>query len=166
MTFQTAINVQQAPAVAGDFASANPRNSMISRPGGFVAGTNGVTVGLFVWQDTSTGTILANTGTGAPNGFMHREMNATNYTYLSNGTMLIPANQGIGGMFDAGDFWCKNAGAGSVTVGQKAFANNTNGTISFANTGATVSGSTETKWYARSAGATGELIIISTTSPT
>ncbi|WP_252720287.1 phage cement protein, partial [Acinetobacter baumannii] len=59
----------------------------------------------------------------------------------------------------------KNAGAGAVTKGMKAFANNTNGSVSFAAAGAPVSGSTETKWYAHTAGAAGELIKISNTVP-
>ena len=37
----------RAPAVAGDFASANPRAATVSPEGGFVAGAAGVTVGRF-----------------------------------------------------------------------------------------------------------------------
>jgi hypothetical protein len=161
MTFQTSVNMVQAPAVAGDFASVNPRHSVLSVPGGFVAGAGGVTVGLFCWADTATGTILLNTGTGVPTGFLHRNMQALNYVYLSDATMLVPAGMGIGDLFNEGDFWVHNAGASAVTIGMKAFANTTNGTISFAATGATVAGSVETKWFAMSIGAAGELIKMS-----
>jgi hypothetical protein len=165
MPFQTQVYTTQAPAVAGDFASANPRHSTLSVPGGFIAGAAGLTVGLFAWADTATGTVLLNTGTGAPTCFVHRELNADITTYLSEYGMTIPGGKYVGEMFSSGDFFAKNAGAGAVTKGLKAFANNTNGTISFAATGATVAGATETKWYAHTAGAAGELIKISSTIP-
>lgn len=47
MGFQTKVNRQQAPAIAGDFASANPRASMLATEGTLVAGVSGVTVGVF-----------------------------------------------------------------------------------------------------------------------
>ena len=165
MPFQTQIQTTQAPAVAGDFASANPRHSTLSVPGGFIAGPSGLTVGLFAWADTATGTILANSGTGTPSCFVHRELNADITTYLAEFGMTIPPGKYVGEMFSSGDFWAKNAGAGAVTKGMKAFANTTNGTISFAATGATVAGAVETKWYAHTAGAAGELIKISSTVP-
>ncbi len=158
MPFQTSVNLTQAPAVAGDFASANPRHSVLSVPGGFVAGAAGLTIGLFAWADSATGTVLLNSGTGAPTGFVHRDLQALITTYLAEYGMTIPAGFGVGELFNGGDFWVKDAGASAVTIGMKAFANNTNGTISFAAAGATVSGSTETKWYAQTAGAAGELI--------
>jgi hypothetical protein len=158
MAFQTTLNVDQAPGIAGDFCSVNPRHSALSMPGGYVAGPNGVTVGLFVWADTATGKILSNSGTGAPTAFMHRNLQALVTAYPSTFGMTIPAGQGIGEMFKGGDFWMKNAGSGAVAIGMKAFANNTNGTVSYAAAGATVTGSTETKWYAQSIGAAGELI--------
>ncbi|GBU18034.1 MULTISPECIES: hypothetical protein [Methylobacterium] len=165
MPFQTQVYTTQAPAVAGDFASANPRHSALSVPGGFVAAAAGLTVGLFAWADSSTGTILANTGTGAPTCFVHRELNADFYVQSAEYGMTIPGGKYVGEMFSGGDFFAKNAGAGAVTKGMKAFANNTNGSVSFAAAGATVSGSTETKWYAHTAGAAGELIKISNTVP-
>ncbi len=163
MPFQQTINVNQAPAIAGDFASANPRHSALSVPGGYVAGPQGLTIGLFAWADTATGTVLANAGTGAPTGFVHRNLQAMITTYLAEFGMTIPAGFEVGDLFDAGAFFAKNAGAGAVTRGMKAFANNTNGTVSFAAAGATVAGSTETRWFAHSAGAAGHLIKISTT---
>jgi hypothetical protein len=163
MTFQTVVNLTQAPGVAGDFASLNPRHATLSMPGGFVAAAAGLTVGLFAWADTATGLILANTGTGVPTCFIHRNMQATNYVYLSNATMLIPGGQNVGDMFNSGDFWVKNAGAGAVTIGLKAFANLTTGVVTFAAAGATVAGAIETKWIAMSIAAAGELVKMSNT---
>jgi len=163
MAFQQNIQVTQAPAVAGDFASTNPRHSVLSVPGGFVAGASGLTVGLFAWADV-TGIILSNTGSGAPTGFLHRNLQGLIGGYLAGSGMLVPAGMGIGELFNGGDFWVKNAGAGAVTVGMKAFANNTTGAVSFAAAGATVAGSTETKWFAMTAGAAGELVKMSNTA--
>ena len=165
MAFQTSIQVTQAPGVAGDFASANPRHSQLSVPGGFVAGPNGLTVGLFAWADTATGTILSNTGTGVPTCFVHRNMQAMLTAYLQEFGMTIPAGMGVGEMFSGGDFFCKNAGSGATTIGMKAFANLTNGTVSFAAPGSTVTGAVETKWYCYTINAAGELVKISNTVP-
>ncbi len=165
MAFQTSMQVTQAPAVAGDFASANPRHSTLSVPGGFIAGASGLTIGLFAWADTGTGTILSNTGTGLPTCFVHRANQAVLGAFLQEYGMTIPAGMGVGEMFDAGDFFVKNAGAGATTISMKAFANTTNGTVSFAAAGATVSGSVETKWYCKTINAAGELCKMSSTAP-
>lgn len=165
MPFQQTIQVTQAIGVAGDFASQNPRASTLSVPGGYVAGPQGVTVGLFAWADTATGTVLSNQGSGPPTCFVHRCLNATITTYLGEYGMTIPAGQAVGEMFSGGDFFAKNSGAGACTIGMKAYANNTNGTISFAAPGATVSGAVETKWYAATNNAAGELVKITSTPP-
>lgn len=146
MAFQKSVNLVQAPGVAGDFLTANPRSSKPVGNPNLQAGPSGLTVGLFAWQD-STGTLLANTGSGAPAGFVHRELAADITTYLAEFGMMIPAGQRVGGLFNGGDFQVINAGSTTAVVGQKAFANLTNGTISFANAGAPVAGSIETKWY-------------------
>ena len=54
MPFPGQVNVVQAPAIAGDFASSNPRFVVPAGPGDMVAGSAGVTVGLFAWA-TSQG---------------------------------------------------------------------------------------------------------------
>ena len=163
MPFQSQIFTTQAPGVAGDFASTNPRHSALSIPGGFVAGPNGLTIGLFAWADTATGSILSNTGTGVPTCFIHRNLQALITTYLAEFGMTIPAGMGVGEMFSGGDFFVKNAGSNAVTIGMKAFANLTNGTITFAAPGATVTGAIETKWYAYTNNAAGELVKMSST---
>lgn len=165
MPFQSQVNLTQAPGVEGDFASANPRHSALSVEGGFVAGAGGVVVGRFAWMDAS-GKVLTSSGSGVPTGFVHREMQALISTYLTEAGLVIPAGFAVGGLFNAGDFFAKNAGAGAVTIGMKAFANNTDGSIKFAAAGATVAGCTETRFYACSAAAVGELVKISTVQPT
>jgi hypothetical protein len=165
MPFQTAVNITQAPAVEGDFCDSNPRGSVQAGQGAFVAGSNGVTIGRFAWADSSLLTV-ANTGSGVPTGFVARTGQQTLARFSAypptSGmvSMLIPAGFPLT-LHDSGGFWVRNAGAGAVTYGMKAFSNTTNGSASFAATGATVAGSVETKWYAKSAGAAGELIKMS-----
>ena len=75
-TFQTSINVVQAPGLPGDFASADPHASFVTSGAVLVATTGGVTIGCFAWVNAAQ-TLVASTGTGAPSGFVHRELQAT-----------------------------------------------------------------------------------------
>jgi hypothetical protein len=174
MTFQRSVNITQAVAVEGDFASANPRFAVPSQmtqgndgfAAGFRAGTGGVLIGRFAWADAATNSLLLNSGTGLPTGFIGRAGLAglaTNYfTAPGSATFFIPQGMGVPNVFSGGTFWAKNIGAGSVTVGMKAFTQNVagaaNGAIQFAAAGATIANFIETKWWAASLGLGGELI--------
>ena len=141
--FQTAVSVNPAPAIAGDFASTNPRHSVLAGPGGIVAGAAGLTVGRFAWLQSapvdanSAPTIANNFGFGLPSGLLARTQQALITTYLSNASMLVPAGFS-GTLFKQGDFWVKNDGATQALYGQKAFASLTTGQISFAAAGSAV----------------------------
>ena len=168
--FQRTINVDPAFAVAGDFATMNPRNSAIPTPmasagAGFVVGAGGLTIGRFAWADTATNTILLNAGTGVPTGFCHRNLQAMITNYPVTVSNVVPAGFGFGDLFSQGDFWATNTGAGAVSIGMKAFASLTTGQVQFAAPLATVAGYVETKWFAKTSGLAGELIIISDTAP-
>jgi hypothetical protein len=134
--FQQNTNVTQAPAQAGDFASRNVRHSALVTEGGYTAGPGGLTIGLFAWADPSTGLTLSNSGLGAPTGFVHREEQALITAFLGQAGYVIPAGFGVGGLFDSGDCWVKNAGTGAVIPGMKAYANNTTGAVTFGSAGA------------------------------
>jgi hypothetical protein len=144
MPFQTQVGVQPAVAVAGDFASSNPRNSVLAGAGGLVAGANGVTVGRFAWaiaplDDVGAPTTVNNTGTGAVTGFVHREQQALITTYLAEASMLIPAGFPLT-LFSTGDFWVKNEGTTTAVPGMKAYADFANGAARFAATGNPIGG--------------------------
>jgi hypothetical protein len=171
MGFQTQVYVQPSPAVEGDFASANPRASVLAGPGSLVAGPDGVTVGRFAWttsngeENINTGetdfyNVASNTGTGAPSGFVHREQQALITQWLAEATLLIPAGFAVT-LHQAGDFWTRNAGNAATAAGQKVFANLTDGSAIPGAAGATVAGAVETKWLVMSAAAPGELMKIS-----
>ncbi len=133
--FQTFMNILPPVAVAGDFASQNPRAACLGASGlAYVAGSSGVTVASFVWAD-STNTLLSNTGTGAPRGFVAREQQGMLEQYLQSNSMLIPAGFPVTA-YSAGDFWgLTNSPA---TIGQKVFASLVDGSISTAAAGATI----------------------------
>lgn len=158
MGFQTQVNLTPAPAVAGDFASSNPRASVVSPEGGFVAGAAGCTVGRFAWIQSDGRTIL-NTGTGAPDGFVHRDMQALITAYLGEASNVIPVGFPVV-LHRSGDFYATNTVAAS-TRGQKAFAKLADGTMQPAAAGATVSGFVETPFAIGRAAAAGELTVIS-----
>ncbi len=145
------INTVQAPAVAGDFCSHNPRWSVNAGPGGLVAGVGGVTVGRFAWWDAVNHTTVLNSGAGSPTGFVHREQQALITAYLSNASNVVPQGFGIT-LMSGGDFWVKNDGATEALVGQKAYADLATGKISFAATGAPTTGASVTASIAASTG--------------
>lgn len=131
--FPSQVNVVQAPAVAGDFASDNPRFTVDAGPGALVAGALGVAVGLFGWSDANN-QIVNNFGAGAPTGFVARQQQALIVNFLAEASNNIPQGLGLT-LFSGGDFWVLNSGAAAVTIGQKAYANNATGAITFAATG-------------------------------
>lgn len=140
MPFPSQVNVVPAVGVAGDFASNNPRMSVVNGPGAFIAGAAGLAVGLFAWADAQNRTV-SNFGGGAPTGFVHRAQQALITQFLGEATQVIPQGLPVT-LLSAGDVWVKNAGAGAVSIGQTAYANNSTGAVQFGSnwTGASVTG--------------------------
>lgn len=151
--FPNQVNAIQAPANEGDFASANPRGTVLAGEGALVAGrgviagalVNGIVVGRFGWlsyatvdNDEAPGTI--NTfGSGLPAGLVHRAQIGLITQYLATSSLvLLRGQQAV--LFNNGDFWIKNTGATAALVGMKAFANFVDGTAYFAAAGATPPG--------------------------
>lgn len=147
MSFPNKVYTQQAPAIAGDFASANTNKfSTLAGQGAFVAASAGLTVGAFSWVD-STGTILASTGQGQVAGFISRE--GLRADIITPGPGFPDASMVILGgsfvtAFNAGDFWAVNNGSAAVTNGQKAYANYVNGLVTFGATGTPPTSATAT----------------------
>jgi hypothetical protein len=147
MPFQTSVATVPAPAVAGDFASSNPRFFVPAGPGGLVTGAAGVTVARFAWLQPSpldpngAPMIVNNFGSGQPAGLVHRSQQALLTIYLAETSMLIPPGFGIT-LFSGGDMWVKNDGTTEVIYDSFAYANFADGKVSFgaAASGATASG--------------------------
>ena len=134
--FPTQVNVQPGVAVAGDFASTNPRHVVLAGAGGLVAGAAGVTVGRFAWlstaavDDVGAPTLVNNFGSGPDAGFVHREQQGLITIFLQDASMLVPTGFPVT-LFDAGDFWVKNDGTTQAQIGQFAFANFADGRATF-----------------------------------
>jgi hypothetical protein len=139
--FQTQVGVNLAPAVEGDFASANPRYTFLAGPGGLISGPSGTYVGRFAWTSSrrldgdNAPADLNNYGSGPPHGFVHREMQGLITTFLTEGGLWVPPAYPMT-LFTHGDFWVRNKGATAAQVGMKVYANPQDGTASFAATGA------------------------------
>jgi hypothetical protein len=145
--FQTQAAYNPAPAVEGDFASTNPRSTVLAGAGALVCGALGAIVGRFAWLtsaqvDSDNAPAMVNTfGTGPVAGFVHREQQGLLEVYLQESTMLVPAGFPIT-LFDAGDFWVKNNGATPALYGQKVYANYADGKATAAATGSPNGGTT------------------------
>lgn len=134
MGFPRQVNVQAAPAVAGDFCDANPRSTVDAGQGSFVAGASGLVIGAFAWVDALTNRIANSFGAGAPTGFVQRDQQALITAYLADNSMVIPPGYPCT-LFNAAGFWVLNAGSTTSAIGNKAYANNSNGSVSFGPTG-------------------------------
>lgn len=133
--FPTQVNVQPALAVSGDFASVNPRATVLATPAGLQAGSAGVTIGRFAYVDAgATVATNYNQGTAKPAGFVARRQQGLQPTIKTSYGNTILAGYPVY-LFDAGDFFVTNSGATAVTVGQKAFASYVDGSVTFAAAG-------------------------------
>lgn len=147
MGFQRQVNTTQAPGLPGDFASANPRKTVLAGEGALVAGQGviggvlqqGVVVGRFGWlsyqyaDSDNAPAVVDNFGTGLPAGLVHRSQEGLIALNIVSGlaTQLLPTGYQIT-LFDSVDLWVKNEGATACTVGMKAYASYADGSISFA----------------------------------
>jgi len=147
-SFQSQVNVNQAPGVEGDFASANPWFSLDAGPNALVAGVGGVTVGKFAWVDPS-GMYANNFGTGQPAGFVHRDQQGLITTYLQAYGMVVPEGFPVTVM-TGGDFWATSTTA--AQIGQKVYANYANGSVSVGATGTPPAGAVTTASIAAGTG--------------
>ena len=148
--FQTQVNTVPAVGVAGEFASGNPRFVVDAGPGAFVAGANGVTVGLFAWATNiaidgdGAPAVVNNFGSGPVTGFVHREQQSMITTYLAKASMVVPAGMPVT-LMSGGDFWVKNDGSTQAVPGQTCYASFTTAKASFA-AASSPSGAVSTSW--------------------
>jgi hypothetical protein len=134
--FPRLVNTQGAPAVLGDFCdgtAANVASTVDAGQGAFVAGPNGLSVGCFAWADP-TNTFLNSFGPGLPTGFFRRNQQGIITNYLAYAVMTAYPGSPCE-IFNAGGFWVLNSGTTTSAIGNKAYANNSTGQISFGVTG-------------------------------
>jgi len=145
---QTVVNTQPGLGVSGDFASTNPRFTLLVGAGGAVAGPNGVTIGAFCWattpQDADGAPATINSfGSGQVAGFVGREQQGLITQYLQDAGMLIPGGFMVT-VYTSGDFFVTNSGTSPAVPGQKVYANFANGQATAAATGSPTGGATST----------------------
>ena len=130
--FQTQVNLTPAPAVEGDFASANPRSVVLAGPGGLVSGPNGVVIGKFGWVESDFRTVNSfGSAPAAPDGFIDRPSNmpqALITQFLGIATQLVPQGMPVT-LHRSGDFWAKNLGPAALTRGAQIYAGYADGGI-------------------------------------
>jgi len=164
--FQKQVNLTPAPAVEGDFASANPRSTYLAGPGGLVAGSEGVTVAKFAWVDDVDSTTVRSYGTftGKPSGFVHREQQGLITDYLAESGMKVQQGFPIT-LYTEGDFWAKVTGATAATVGAAVYATYATGaiTIGSAATGASTTASIGATFTASAGSPSTKLVVTSVT---
>ncbi len=131
MGFQKIVNQQPAPAVAGDFASNNPRTSLVPAvEAGLVAGDANVRVGYFAWAANDGkvySSLAAATTAGGPTiGFVGRQPNipsALITTFLAESIMTLQVGMPVT-LQTSGDYWVDLA---AIDPGDAIFALATTG---------------------------------------
>ncbi len=152
MGFQKQVYTSVAPAVAGDPATPD---QAVYTPVNFIA-EGSVTVGNFAFAGTNAGQAKSTGSTIL--GIVQRNLGYFNYNLTSAGTLQVPDGSALQ-IAVRGDFWVKTLTA--ATVGQAVFVSTTDGSVKTAASGSSVSGSVETTWRVKTAGAANDLIIIS-----
>lgn len=144
---QKQVGVQPGVGIEGDFCDSNPRYTVDAGPGGIVAGSLGLLVGRFAWLaaapvDVDGGPQVANNfGFGIPDGFMHSDQQGLITDYLGVKSLKLPGGFQAT-LFKGGGFWVR-----TTTVayrGMKAYADLSDGSVSFAATGTPATGATST----------------------
>lgn len=150
MTFQTTLNRDIPRGVAGDFASTNPRQSMLAGEGALVAG-EAITVGQFAYADLTDGKVYSALDTGLRIGFVHRN----NQAVVNPGqaaSMTIGTGKEVT-LFTSGDFYV--VAPATVAVGGTVYALDADGTVQ-----AVAADATDTGFKFAEAGAAGDLVKI------
>lgn len=124
MGFQTRVNAQPAPAVAGDFAGTNPRTSVTAPPGGYTVApdypaaiggalTKALFVGRFAWFNYATGLAANYFQPASLLGFVHREDQTVIVDFLAEQRLSVQEGFPVTGM-GQGDYWADFAPGGDA----------------------------------------------------
>lgn len=125
MSFQKTLNRDLPRGVAGDFASTNPRNSILAGESSLrTAGP--INVGAFAFADLATGLVASVFAAGLVIGFVHRNNQAV-VPLGQSASMMIPTGKEIA-LFSSGDFYCVAPAA--VSAGDAVYALDATGAVS------------------------------------
>lgn len=126
--FPSKVNVFQAPAVVGDFASQNPRASMLAGQGDLVAPVGGLIVGnfAFVTKNVTNDTVSQAWASGTEVGFLAREQQGLITTFLAGDSLVVPQGFMVT-LYTEGDFY--GLFQGGATPGQNVYADESDGSL-------------------------------------
>lgn len=124
MSFQQGLNRDLPRGVAGDFASTNPRHSILAGEGALVAG-EALTVGQFAFADLTTGKVYKVFAAGRVRGFVHRNNQAV-VALGAAASMTIPIGKEVT-LFSSGDFYV--VAPAVVAPGATVYALNATGAV-------------------------------------
>ena len=133
--FQTFVNNALPPGIAGDFAGANIRTSVVAGPGAYVASAGGVSVGLGAWFNPATGIASNYYQPNSFFGFVHRNQQALIPKINGIAGVQVPGGDMITGMGE-GDFWGLFASGG--TAGQTVYTDPVTGALTANSSGNSV----------------------------
>lgn len=124
--FPNKVNLNQAPAVRGDFASQNPRASLLAGEGFLVAPVGGLIVGNFAFVAKVAAGESASQSYAAGNeiGFLAREEQALISAYLAGDSMVVPQGFMVT-LYTRGDFYAYFGNG--ATPGQAVYADEITG---------------------------------------
>lgn len=132
MGFQTRVNLQPPPAVAGDFAGTNPRMSVTAPPNGYQAApdypltfggalTEALVVGRFAWFNYATGLASNYFQPGSIVGFVHREDQTVITRFLAESRLGVQQGFPVTGIVQ-GDVWADFAVSAPDAAGLTVYA--------------------------------------------
>lgn len=134
--FPSFVNTNNPPGVVGNFASMNPRASVVAGPGALRAasgvsfyGTKNPIVGNFAW--VLNGLAYSEKPTGAAQfGFVKNEGQTIIVEFLAQHRLAIEGGFPVT-LFTRGDFWAipRAATAGSIAAGATVYANPEDGSV-------------------------------------
>lgn len=158
MGLQKQVNIQMGTAVAGDFASQNPRKTLVVGRKQLRVGANGTIIARFAEADPTTG-LTSNAVTGTkPVGFVSRASNIAYVTgWLDEASMLIPKGKEVT-LHSTGDFYVQLTEP--TTYDHYVFASNTDGAIK-TDAGDTMAGYYNTGFRVSVGAAANDLTVIS-----
>ncbi len=125
MTFQRSLNRDLPRGVAGDFASTNPRHSILAGESALRTAAP-INVGAFAFADLATGLVAGAFAAGLVIGFVHRNNQAV-VPLGSAASMVIPTGKEIA-LFSSGDFYV--VAPANVAAGDAVYALDATGAVS------------------------------------
>lgn len=161
MVFPNRLNHDWPVGHPGQWASENPRRIVLSGPGGYRAGENGLAIAAFAWVQEDGTTLLNHPPETAPEmpstGFVYRDQQGLAIHYLNESNMTIPPGFMVT-LAEGGDVFARSTT--DSRRGDAVFASVRDGHIETAPIGHPPERTVRTGWVVSIGGPTGMPIIM------